>query len=136
MSSALTTDARVLPLRYPWVWWALGWLLVAGVSAASLLPADWVPTFSIKDKVLHASAYFLLMFWFGGLYRRERHWIVALLLFALGFVLDIAQAGTATRHFDLTDVAANAGGILLAFMLSWFVFEGWCRRIEQRLFPR
>lgn len=126
----------MLPLRFPWVWWALGWLLVAVVCVASLLPAAWVPTFSIQDKVLHASAYFLLMLWFSGLYSRERHWIIALLLFTLGLMLDIAQAPEATRNFDLADVAANAGGILGALVLSWFIFEGWCRRIERLIFSR
>lgn len=121
------------PLKYPWVWRLLGWLLVAGVIVTSLLPAPWVPTFNIKDKILHAGAYCFLMVWFSGLYPRERHWIVALLLFGLGIGLDIAQLPTATRHFELLDIAADAGGIVLGLVLGRFVFAGWCRRVE-RLF--
>jgi VanZ family protein len=121
----------MLTLRFPWLWWALGWLLVAGVTVGSLIPGTWLPTFSLRDKVVHAGTYCLLMIWFSGLYRRERHWIIALLLIALGFLLDLAQAPSATRSFDLADVAANAGGILLGLVLARYIFEGWCRRVEQ-----
>lgn len=122
----------MLPLRFPWVWWALGWTLVAGVCFGSLMPSTWIPGgFTVRDKILHAGAYLVLMLWFSGIYARRRHWIIALLLFILGFALDFAQAGSATRTFDLRDVAANAGGILLGFALAWFLFEGWCRRVEQ-----
>jgi len=124
----------VIPLRFPWVWWTLGWLLIAGVAAGSLVPGGTIGDFSVSDKVLHSLAYFVLMFWFSGLYRRERHWILALAIVAFGFALELAQAGTASRSFDLYDAAANASGILLALVLAWFVFEGWCRRVEQILF--
>ena len=121
----------MVELRYPWIWWTLGALLVAGVAVGSLLPGDWVPTFSIRDKALHAASYFTLMAWFSGIYRRERHWIVALLLLAFGFALDAVQGTTPTRSFEFADVAANGGGILLALILSRFLLEGWCRHVER-----
>jgi VanZ family protein len=124
----------MIPLRFPWIWWAFGWILVAVVSVGSLIPGKYVPDFNITDKAMHASAYFLLMIWFAGLYRRERHWQIALLIFGLGLALDIAQAGTATRHYDLFDVAANSGGILAGFILARYVLAGWCQRIEQLVF--
>lgn len=124
----------MLPLRFPWIWWTLGWLLVIGVSISSLLPSDLLPDISTRDKLVHASVYCLLMLWFSGLYRRQRHWIIALLLFGLGFALDAAQQASPSRQFDLADVAANAGGIILGLLLARFVFEGWCRRVEQLLF--
>lgn len=125
----------MIPLRFPWVWWACGWLLVAGVAVGSLLPGDTLKGVSVSDKILHAGVYFVLMFWFSGLYRRERHWILALAIFAFGFALELAQAGTASRSFDPVDAAANAGGILLALALAWLLFAGWCRRVEQLIFP-
>ena len=122
----------MIPLRYPLVWWALGWLLVAGVAVGSLIPASTLEgAFSFSDKAMHALAYFVLTFWFAGLCRRERYWILALVSCAFGFALELAQAGTSSRSFDLIDAAANAGGILLALALAWFLFEGWCRRVEQ-----
>lgn len=125
----------MIPLRYPWVWWALGCLLVTGVAVGSLIPAEVLEdAFSLSDKAVHALTYFALTLWFSGLFRRERHWIVAAAIFAFGFALELAQAGTATRVFELTDAAANTSGILLALALAWFLFEGWCGRVEQLIF--
>jgi len=125
----------MIALRYPWVWWTLGCLLVAGVAVGSLIPAETLEgALSLSDKAMHALAYFVLMFWFSGLCRRERHWMVALAIFGFGFALEFAQTGTSSRSFDLSDAAANAGGILLALALAWFLFEGWCRRVEQFVF--
>jgi VanZ family protein len=119
------------PLRYPWVWWTLGWLLVAGVTVGSLVPGSLVSGFSPSDKLLHAGSYLILMVWFSGLYRRERHIVIALLLLVFGFLLDLAQGASSSRVFDMRDVAANAGGILFGLLLARFVFAGWCQRVEQ-----
>jgi VanZ family protein len=124
----------VLPLRYPWVWWSVGCLLAAGVTVGSLMPSSYIGNVAIRDKPLHLMTYLLLMLWFAGIYRRERHWILAIVIFAFGFVLDAAQSWTATRSFDLADVSANAGGILVGLVLAWFLFAGWCRRVEQFVF--
>jgi len=113
----------------------LGWLLVASVVAGSLLPGSSVPHISLSDKLLHAGSYFLLMVWFAGLYPRTRHAVIALVLFGLGAALDILQGGTTTRSFDPRDIAANAGGILVAFVLSFWLLEGWCQRMERWLVP-
>ena len=50
--------------------------------------------------------------------------------------LDLAQGATPSRVFDLRDVAANAGGILVGLLLSRFVFVGWCQRVEQLFISR
>jgi hypothetical protein len=124
------------PLRYSWVWWTLGWLLVAGVAVGSLMPGSFVAGFSARDKLLHAGSYLLLMVWFSGLYHRERLVLIASLLFVFGFALDLAQNATPSRVFDLRDVAANAGGILVGLVLARFVFVGWCQRVEQLFINR
>ncbi|HMB73866.1 MAG TPA: VanZ family protein [Gammaproteobacteria bacterium] len=126
----------MLPLRYPWVWWLLGWLLVVGVIAGSLVPGDMLSGISVGDKILHAGSYFALMIWFSGLYRRERHIFIVLFLFVLGFALDYVQGSLLSRSFDIGDVAANTGGILIGFLLARYVLEGWCRRVEQLLLPQ
>lgn len=123
----------MLPLRFPWLWWGLGWLLVAGVAVGSLLPGRSVPSVSFGDKVLHAGSYCLLMVWFSGLYRRERHVLIAVLLGVLGLGLDWAQGMTRTRSFEWADVAANAAGILVGLLLARLVVGGWCDRIERLL---
>ena len=123
----------MLPLRYPLLWLALGWLLVIGVCVGSLIPGDMLPTISIRDKLLHAGSYFLLMTWFAGLYRRRHHAVIAAVLLGLGIALDLIQGGTATRTFDLRDILANALGILLGLVLALWFLEGWCQRLERRL---
>jgi VanZ family protein len=122
----------VLPLRYPWVWAGLGWLLVIGVVVGSLLPGRMVPTVSLSDKIQHAGAYFLLMVWFAGLYRRKVHPIIAVVLLLLGVALDLLQGTTKSRSFELNDIAADAVGILVGLALSFALFEGWCQWLERR----
>lgn len=124
----------MLTLRYPWLWLALGWLLVVGVSVGSLVPGQVLRDVSVGDKTLHAGSYFLMMVWFAGLYRRKHHILIAVLLFALGVALDVAQSGTATRSFSLEDIAANGAGILCGLVLSLSLLAGWCQRLERRLF--
>lgn len=125
----------MLPLRYPWLWRLAGWLLIVAVVAGSLMPGHSIPRIVAQDKVLHAGTYFLLMIWFAGLYPRSRHGWIALGLMALGVGLDMLQGLTSTRSFDPRDIAANAAGILAAFVLSYHLLEGWCQRMEQWLAP-
>jgi VanZ family protein len=112
----------------------LGSLLVLAVIFGSLLPGPSLPKVSVGDKVEHAAAYFSLMVWFGGLYPRNRHWLIALALVGLGVALDLLQLTTETRQFDVADIAANSFGILVGLVLSVSVLGGWCRRLE-RLLP-
>lgn len=123
----------MLPLRYPWVWLLLGWALVISVVVGSLVPASMLRAITVSDKIMHAGSYFLLMIWFAGLYRRDKHPWVALALLLLGIALDVLQLDTSTRHFEVADIAADAIGILLGLALSMWVLEGWCRRLERAL---
>ncbi len=86
----------------------------------------------VSDKVQHAGAYFLLMVWFSGLYGRKVHPIIAVVLLLLGVALDLLQATTRTRTFELNDIAADAAGILIGLALSLSLLGGWCQRVEQR----
>jgi hypothetical protein len=123
----------VLPLRFPKLWTALAWLLTAGVIVGSLLPGDVVSTLPVRDKLLHAGSYFVLMVSFAGLYRRGLYPIVAAVLIALGLSLDLLQRLTETRSFDWKDVVMNCAGVAAGFILSWWLLGGWCQRVEQRL---
>jgi hypothetical protein len=46
----------VLPLRFPWFWSTLGWLLLAGVGIGSLMPGNQLPTAFFQDKLVHAGS--------------------------------------------------------------------------------
>jgi len=123
----------VLPLRFPKLWIAFAWLLTAGVIVGSLLPAEVVSAIPVRDKVMHAGSYFVLMVAFAGLYRRGLYPIVAVALLALGLGLDLSQLLTETRSFDWHDVGMNCAGVAIGFVLSWWLLGGWCQRVEQRL---
>lgn len=123
----------MLSLRYPWLWLALGWALVLFVVVGSLVPASVLRAITVSDKILHAGSYFLLMIWFAGLYKRNKHPWIALALLLLGIALDVLQLDTATRTFDLLDIAADAAGIALGLTLSMLLLEGWCQRLERGL---
>jgi VanZ family protein len=125
----------LLSLAYPRFWSAVGWLLVAGVVVGSLLPGPTVAefTFSVNDKVMHSSAYCLLMVWFSGLYRRSFYWAIGAVLLGLGVGLDLLQSLTRTRSVDWRDMVANASGIALGLVLAFYVVGGWCQRLERRL---
>jgi VanZ family protein len=111
----------------------MGWLLVLGVCVGSLLPAPVVHVLS-HDKITHFVSYFVLTVWFCGLYGKARHYIaIAAVLIALGAALDLLQGTTATRQFDIYDVLANAGGVLLGALLAVVFIGGWCRQAERWL---
>jgi hypothetical protein len=125
----------LLPLRFPRLWSVLGWVLVAGVIVGSLLPGPAVELLSmgLSDKVMHAAAYFVLMVWFAGFYRRGVYPVIALVLLALGAGLDLLQVLTATRSLDWRDIAMNSAGVIVGLALSLSLVGGWCQRVEERL---
>jgi VanZ family protein len=115
------------------VWSAIAWLLTAAVVVGSLVPGEVVASIGVRDKVMHAGAYFVLMVAFAGFYRSGLYPAIAVVLLGLGFSLDLLQLLTETRAFDWYDVAMNSAGIAAGLVLSWLLIGGWCQRVEQRL---
>jgi VanZ family protein len=111
----------------------LGWVFVAGVIVGSLIPGQALPSIGISDKAMHSAAYFALMVWFAGFYRRGLYPAIAMVLLALGIGLDALQLLTETRSFDWYDVAMNSAGVAAGFALSLLLVGGWCQRVEERL---
>lgn len=122
----------MLPLRYAWLWAGLGWMLVIGVIVGSLMPGSSIPSLLSSDKLLHTGTYCLLMVWFSGMYRRGLYPVIALLLLLFGIALDLLQATTRTRSFELYDIAADAAGIAIGYVLALWLFDGWCQKVERR----
>jgi len=125
----------VLSLRYPWLWLSLGLALVVCVIAASVFPNVVIVTIDLTwgDKAAHAISYCLLMIWFSGLYARRYHGIVAVALLALGIMLEMIQLKLPYRFFEPADLLANATGVFIGLGLSFWLFAGWCQRMESRL---
>ena len=125
----------MLPLKFPWLWLSFGSALVVGVVAASVFPGVVIVEIDLAwgDKAAHAASYCLLMIWFSGLYATRNNGIVAVTLLALGVVLEMIQWKLPYRFFELADLLANATGVFIGLGLSFWLFAGWCQRMESRL---
>ena len=106
-------------LEHAWLWIAIAWLGIALLVYLSLGRIEVGLPGPNGDKYGHISAYAVLTFWFMQLYDgvRERR-AVALLLLALGVVLEIAQSMTGYRTMDPADAVADAIGIALGWLLA------------------
>lgn len=107
-------DNGELP-RMSRLWWGLGWAMVLFILYATLAPADEVPDLHLWDKLEHATAFFGLTFWFGGLVTRGSVWVVGVIMSALGGGIEIAQGAMGWgRDMDIHDWIADSCGVLVA----------------------
>ncbi len=98
------------------VWHAIGVGLILLVIWLSLTPQPIGIPVEHGDKVGHFAAYATLMFWFAQLDARQRTRLgYAIFFVALGVALEFAQRLTDYRLFDVTDMVANAIGVLLGW---------------------
>lgn len=108
-------------LRLCVLWLSIGCALVALVIFMSLTssPIDIGVSLPYEDKVYHAFAYFVLMFWFGQIYHgRSERIIVALIFIFMGVMLEYFQSFNPKRFAEFADMLANATGVVLGFSLS------------------
>ena len=118
-------------------WIALIVLGVAAVVVASLLPMPAVDLEGGSDKFWHFLTYFLLALFSSGIVPTERLWRLVVRCLLLGAGLEAAQALlTETRQADWADMAANAAGILCAWMIASGARAGWARHVEAWLVRR
>ncbi len=121
-------------LKYRPLWLAIGWGLVALVVYLSLTPRPVELQISHGDKYSHLLAYFVLMGWFQQLYSTRLSRLLLLGVFVgLGIGIEYLQGMSGMRFFDVADMAANALGALLAWLLGWFGFASLLFRLEERL---
>lgn len=100
------------------VWLVFGWLWIAVVMYLSLIPNPPEPMrFPNADKLEHAFAYALLMLWFAQVYvRRTRRLFTAVLLVAMGIVVEFLQDMSGYRTFEFADIVADLTGVLLGWV--------------------
>ncbi len=124
----------MLSLPHGRVLLVMGWILVIGIVAGSLVPSMPRMSFSQGDKVLHFLGYFGLTLWFAGLYPRRRLWIIAPGFFCMGALLEVAQGALTThRQMDMRDLAVNTAGISCASVLALLGLSRWAIRLENWL---
>lgn len=107
-----------IPLRYFSFWLVLGWLLIATVVYLSLASTGLPKLVPQGDKAQHFLAYLVLTLWFSQLYRSPVRTLFALGFVALGVSLEFLQGLTVYRTFSTADMAANATGALVGWLLG------------------
>jgi hypothetical protein len=121
-------------LRYPRFWWVCGWISVAAAMFLSLVPMAVMELPGWNDKLEHACGYFLLTFWFCGIYPRHRYWVVGLAMFGMGIVVELLQGAMHLgRHADVKDLVADIIGIAPALLLAQTPLRCWPRWLESWL---
>jgi hypothetical protein len=123
----------MLPLRHPRIWLVLGWIFVALAWVVSLVPPNIDTGLGmVNDKVKHGVGYAALMIWFAGLYPKSRYLWIALALLVMGIGVEFAQGAMHLgRDRDPADIAANATGIAIAWLLAHIVLGQWLVRLEE-----
>lgn len=123
------------PTRLDGYWKAAGWLLVLAIIAVSLMPAP--PHLNVEqgDKLGHFAAYGLVTLWFAQPYTalRQRIWL-ALGMVALGIGLEYAQRATGYRSFEVADMAADALGVAIGWLVAPPRLPNFLSWVKKRLF--
>ena len=136
----LVRSAAGPELRLARLWWALGWAMVLFIAVSCLEPARYVPNLHLWDKLEHALAFFGMTFWFGGLVRRGRYPVVAVLMLLFGGGIEIAQGAMRLgRDEDIMDFVADSVGISIALVLLYAglgAWISWGERFISRIFWR
>ncbi|MDH5424802.1 MAG: VanZ family protein [Gammaproteobacteria bacterium] len=124
-------------LKYFWLWLFVGYLYIAYIVYESLTPSPVDMGIDDFDKVMHFSAYALLMLWFAMIFYTVRSRMIhAALFIALGVGLEFAQQAGGVRYFEISDMLANSLGVLAGYFATRGCGKYNLLRIEQRLFNK
>jgi VanZ family protein len=97
----------------------MGWALVLAIVYLSLTPHPIEIQVEEGDKMGHLLAYGTLMLWFAQLYDTTKaRCLLAVGCVALGVGLEFAQIFTDARSFELADMAADAAGAGIGWVLA------------------
>ena len=122
-------------LRFAWWWKLLGFVMVAALILASLVPPP-SSDLRLSDKQLHFMSYAWLSFWFGAIYLKMNFGRIALALIAIGIGIEFAQSATSYRSFEMADMIADGLGTCAGLLLAATPFGGLLVLTERRLLRR
>jgi VanZ family protein len=119
-------------LRLARFWWAVGWGMVVFITVSCLEPPRYVPNLHLWDKLEHALAFGGMTLWFGGLARRRRYPVIAVLMLLFGGGIELAQGAMRLgRDEDIMDFVADTVGISIALIALYAGLGAWPRWIER-----
>jgi len=115
----MSDQSGQLRFRYRTLWLVMGWALVLAIVYLSLTPHPIEIQVEEGDKMGHLLAYGTLMLWFAQLYDTTKaRCLLAVGCVALGVGLEFAQIFTDARSFELADMAADAAGAGIGWVLA------------------
>ena len=115
----MSDQSGQLRFRYRTLWLVMGWALVLAIVYLSLTPHPIEIQVEEGDKMGHLLAYGTLMLWFAQLYDSTKaRCLLAAACVALGVGLEFAQIFTDARSFELADMAADAAGAGIGWVLA------------------
>ena len=120
------------------LWWAVGWAMVLFILYVTLAPSKDVPDLHVWDKLEHATAFFGMTVWFGGLVAQRRLWVLGLAMSAFGAAIEVAQGTMGLgRDMDVHDWIADSCGVVVALALLLICVPrsrgSWLRWVEHLL---
>jgi hypothetical protein len=97
-------------------WQGITIVILVLITVASLYPAQYLPSVPGSDKTHHFIAYCALML--PAALRRPKYWLAfALLFITWSGLIELIQPHV-NRYGEWLDMAANAGGVLLAIIIA------------------
>ena len=124
-------------LSYKRVWLGMGALMLSAVVLASVtsMPQAF-RTIMMQDKLVHTLAYASLMMVFAQIFRHDLTRLLLVVgLSVFGLCMEFVQGMVPSRQFDYLDMAANTGGVVFA----WAITYTWCGNLAvnaERLYDR
>jgi len=125
--------SRSEQLRFLPLWKAIGALFILAAFILSLGP-DVTPTgIPHIDKVIHATSYAGLTFWFLLVYPRRFYWWIAVGFVLMGGMIEVLQYFIPYHMAEFNDAVANAVGVTVGWLLTLTPLGGILAWIDGRL---
>ncbi len=83
------------------------------------------PSFAHLDKIIHFSAYFIMMSYFAQILKKSSYKKAFIAFLLMGVLIEFLQLMTGYRSFELLDMVANTSGLLM----GWLIFGNYFSNI-------
>ena len=121
-------------LRYLRLWKGIGALFILAAFILSLGPDVLTPSgIPHIDKVIHATSYTGLTFWFLMVYPQRYHWRIAVGFVVMGAMIEVLQYFIPFHQAEVNDAIANTIGVTLAWLLTLTPLGGVLAWVDEHL---